>query len=80
MESERSLALKIIHNARLRHPDLPLVESFIYDAKDGNKAAKYLLHACKDGTTGGNFSQFVEDWKSLVSLCEWLPGMSPGIY
>jgi len=70
MESDKDLALRIIHDGKLGHPDLPLVERFLHDAKDGDKAAKYLLQACKDDATGVKFSRFVEDWKTLVKLCE----------
>jgi hypothetical protein len=36
MESDKALALRIIQQAKLGHPDLPLVESFLHDAIDGD--------------------------------------------
>jgi hypothetical protein len=70
MENDKTLALRMIHNANLSHPDLPLVESFLHDAVDGDQAARYLLHTCVDDMTGIKFSQFVEDWKALVKRCK----------
>ena len=70
MESHTDLALRIIRDGKLAHPDLQLVECFIHNAKDCDQAAMYLLQVCKDDTTGVKFSQFVDDWKVLVKLCE----------
>ena len=70
MEKDRDLALQTIHDGKLEHPDLAIVESFLLHAKDGEHAAKYLLQVCKDDTTGVKFYQFVKDWKALVKLCE----------
>lgn len=73
METNTTLALRIIHDAQLAqlaHPDLPLVESFLYDAIDGNQAALYLLRTCADDTAGTKLCQFVEDWKALVKQCK----------
>ena len=71
MEKDRDLALRIIHDGKLEHPDLAIVESFLHHAKDGEHAAKHLLQVCKDDTTGVKFSQFVKDWKALVKLCKF---------
>ncbi len=70
------LALAIIYGAKLKHPDLPLVECFIQDATDGDQAAKYLLRTCTNDLEGVKFSRFVNDWKALVKQCKHLPGLS----
>lgn len=69
-ETDKTLALRIINQAKLGHPDLPLVGSFLHDAIDGDQAARYLLQTCTDDTTGAKFSRFVEDWKALVKQCK----------
>jgi len=70
METNTTRALRIIHDAQLGHPDLPLVESFLYDAIDGDQAALYLLRTCANDTAGTKLCQFVEDWKALVKQSE----------
>lgn len=69
MENEIARARRLVQNAGLSHPDLPLVERFLCDAKDRSEAARYLLKVCDDDQTGTKFLKFVEDWKSLVKLC-----------
>ncbi|TVY15038.1 hypothetical protein LARI1_G007719 [Lachnellula arida] len=71
MESDQALALALVHGAKLGHPDLPLVECFLRDAKDADEAARYLLQTCADDTNGSKFTQFVEDWKTLVTTCRF---------
>ncbi|KAI9744760.1 MAG: hypothetical protein M1818_001685 [Claussenomyces sp. TS43310] len=66
LEGDKILAVHVIRRAKLRHPDLPLMGSFLYDAIDGDQAARYLLQMSEDDTTGIKFSRFVEDWKLLV--------------
>lgn len=72
MESNTALALRIVHNAELRHPDLPLMESFLYDAVDVDQAARYLLQTCANDTDGTKLNKFVEDWMALVKRCKCL--------
>ncbi|KAL5329524.1 hypothetical protein ACEPPN_003038 [Leptodophora sp. 'Broadleaf-Isolate-01'] len=67
MESDRTRVLRIARNAELVHPDLPLVEAFLNDAVDGERAAKYLLQTYAD-CSDVNFTRFVKDWRDLVNL------------
>jgi hypothetical protein len=61
MESNECKAFQIIHDAKLAHPESPLVQSFILDAKDCDAAARYLLQSCADDTHGVEFARFVQD-------------------
>lgn len=72
MESDRTRVLRIARNAELVHPDLPLVEAFLNDAVDGERAAKYLLQTYAD-CSDVNFTRFVKDWRDLVNLCKFQP-------
>jgi hypothetical protein len=71
MESEKACVLGLARNAELVHPHLPLVESFLNDAADGEKAAKYLLQAYAVDGASIDFTRFVNDWKDLVRLCRF---------
>lgn len=73
MESDKARALKIVRNAELVHPSFSLVEAFLYDAVDGDQAARYLLQTYADDGSDANFTRFVEDWKDLVRLCKFDP-------
>ena len=57
MESDKARALRIIRNAELEHPGLPLVEAFLSDAVDGDKAARYLLQTYADNGSDANFTR-----------------------
>ncbi|KAF4634077.1 hypothetical protein G7Y89_g4030 [Cudoniella acicularis] len=65
MESDKTFALRIVQDAKLAHPDLPLVEAFLHDAVDGEQAAKYLLQTCTGDATGANLSS-KSLWKILA--------------
>jgi hypothetical protein len=71
MESDKTRALQIAESAELAHPGLALVEAFLNDAVDGDKAARYLLHTYNDDD-GNNidFTRFLKDWKELVGHCK----------
>jgi hypothetical protein len=73
MESDKTRALRIVRNAELVHPGLPLVEAFLSDAVDGDQAARYLLQTYADNGSDANFTRFVKDWKDLVRLCKFYP-------
>jgi hypothetical protein len=73
MESDKTRALRIVRNAELVHPGLPLVEAFLNDAVDGDRAARYLLQTYADDGSDANFTRFVQDWKDLVRLCKFYP-------
>lgn len=72
MESDTAHASRIVQDAKLRHPDLPLVEIFLINAANPNHAASYLLRVCADDVEGIKFSQFVDDWKCLVNKCKFI--------
>ena len=72
-DSSKDRALRIVRNAQLVHPGLPLVEAFLNDAVDGERAARYLLQTYADEGSHVNFTQFGKDWKDLVRLCEFYP-------
>ena len=69
MESDKTRVLRIVRNADLRHPGLPLVEAFLNDAVDGDQAARYLLQTYADKGNDADFTRFVKDWTDLVRLC-----------
>lgn len=71
MESDKSRALRIVRNAGLVHPGLPLVEAFLNDAVDGEQAASYLLQEYVDNGSDAELTRFLKDWKDLVILCKF---------
>ncbi|THV44440.1 hypothetical protein BGAL_0642g00030 [Botrytis galanthina] len=68
MESDKSRALRIVRDAELVHPALPIVEAFLNDAVDGNRAARYLLETYAEDENDVDFTRFLRDWKDLVEL------------
>lgn len=73
MESDKACALRIVRNAELVHPGLPLAEAFLNDAVDGDQAARYLLQTYIHDGNNENLTKFLEDWKDLVRLCKYYP-------
>lgn len=73
MESDKTRALRIVRNAELVHPGLPLVEAFLNDAVDGTRLQDIC---CKHTPITGVMQtshDFVKDWKDLVRLCKFYP-------
>ncbi|KAF7957508.1 hypothetical protein EAE96_003085 [Botrytis aclada] len=68
MESDKTRTLGIVRNAELVHPALPIVEAFLNDAVDGDRAARYLLEIYADDENDVDFTRFLRDWKDLVRL------------
>jgi len=58
----------LITKSGFKYPDDSLLQTFLRDAVDEELAASYLLQKCSNSTV----EQFLEDWKSLLSLCKYL--------
>jgi hypothetical protein len=71
--SNHETALAAIRQASLKHPDGPLLESFINDAVDRDRAAAFLLkrlsHDNSTNTTESNIGAFLCDWKRTITIC-----------
>ncbi|CAD6439539.1 2cd55bae-526d-4b9d-80b1-1076a0a5dd3d-CDS [Sclerotinia trifoliorum] len=73
MESDKNRVLRIVRNAGLAHPSLPLVEAFLNDTVDGDQAARYLLETYAIDGVHVDFVRFRKDWKDLVRRCMFYP-------
>jgi hypothetical protein len=66
-------ALAAICEARLRHPDGPLLKTFIDDAADRDRAAAFLLKRwSRDNVTNiseANIVTFLSEWKRTIAMC-----------
>ncbi|KAL2198299.1 hypothetical protein P885DRAFT_1362, partial [Corynascus similis CBS 632.67] len=69
--SDYEAALAAIRQPGLKHPDVPLLESFIDDSVDRDRAAAFLLERLSrdTNTSEHNIGVFLADWKRTVSLC-----------
>ncbi|KAH7370215.1 hypothetical protein BKA65DRAFT_385634, partial [Rhexocercosporidium sp. MPI-PUGE-AT-0058] len=65
MESDRDRALRILQDADLAHPSIPLLETFLNDAVDGDQAARYLLETYADGKGDTDFTNYLGTGKIL---------------
>jgi hypothetical protein len=64
------LALAAIRDADLPHPDGELLECFIDQAVDPEKAASYLLEKCPTDQHHAGLTAFLSEWIELVSACK----------
>jgi hypothetical protein len=73
--SDYETALAAIRQASLKHPDGPLLESFVDDAVDRDRAAAFLLERLRcdndtdTDTSKSNIVAFVSDWKRTITMC-----------
>jgi hypothetical protein len=67
-------ALSVIRAARLPHPRGVLVESFVTEAADPDRAARHLLNRIAPEGEGSDVAAcldaFCSDWRQLVTTCE----------
>jgi hypothetical protein len=71
--SDYEAALAAIREARLRHPDGPLLKTFIDDAADHDGAAAFLLKRLSrdngTNTSESNIVTFLSEWKRTIAMC-----------
>lgn len=68
--SSYELALDVIRNAELVHPDGPLLESFLENAADSDKAASQMMQrVSRDENKLSGLTEFLRDWKLVTCEC-----------
>ncbi|KAK4243150.1 hypothetical protein C7999DRAFT_18461, partial [Corynascus novoguineensis] len=69
--SDYEAALAAIRQPSLKHPDGPLLESFIDDSVDRDRAAAFLLERLSrdTNTSEPNIGAFLADWKRTIAMC-----------
>jgi hypothetical protein len=65
-------ARNILRDARLEHPNTLLIEVFLDYAVDPQKASEYLVRRCAHNFDCTELGKFLEDWKALVEMCQFL--------
>ncbi|SPQ21779.1 a4c82a13-a3d1-47be-8447-19bb477f167b [Thermothielavioides terrestris] len=60
-------ALAAIRDADLPHPHGPLLEAFVHEFVDNERAASYLLQRCSADPGSGGLTAFLTDWIELIS-------------
>lgn len=71
-------ALGAIRAAKLPHPHGGLLESFITEAADCDRAAEYVLdRLASEGDQTGTIQALCADWSRLVAYCE--TALSPSL-
>jgi hypothetical protein len=63
-------ALAAIRDADLPHPHGPLLEAFVHEFVDNERAASYLLQRCSADPGSGGLTAFLTDWIELISACK----------
>lgn len=73
--SDHETALAITGKADLAHPDGPLLESFLDDFVDRDRAAAFMLKRLSraTNTSKSDLQVFLADWKCAISMCNVLP-------
>lgn len=72
--SSYELALDAIRMAELAHPDGPLLESFLENAADSEKAASHIMQIVSEvGDQLSGLTEFLRDWKLVTCECRIRP-------
>ncbi|KAK3290932.1 kinase-like domain-containing protein [Chaetomium fimeti] len=66
-QSDYEAALAAIRESGLEHPDGPLLESFVEQFADHDRAAAYLLNL-NTNTHMPDLRAFVEEWKRIIAI------------
>lgn len=64
--SNYEAALVAIRESGLKHPDGRLLESFVEDSANHDRAAAYLLSTSAQTP---DLRAFVEEWKRIIAMC-----------
>jgi hypothetical protein len=69
--SDYGFALAAIRQSDLKHPDGPLLESFIDDCFDRDRATAFLRMRLsrEDKTPELNLRTFLAEWKRTIAIC-----------
>ncbi|KAK4132067.1 hypothetical protein BT67DRAFT_134483 [Trichocladium antarcticum] len=60
-------ALVAIRESGLKHPDGQLLESFVEESADHDRAAAYLLNT---STHTPDLRAFLVEWKHIIAMCK----------
>ncbi|KAH6649357.1 hypothetical protein F5144DRAFT_468953, partial [Chaetomium tenue] len=66
-QSHYEAALTAIRTSGLEHPDGQLLESFVEESADRDRAAAYLLTA---NSNTPDLKAFLAKWKRVIAICK----------
>ena len=67
--SDYEAALVAIRESGLKHPDGRLLESFVENSANHDRAAAYLLNRVSTSTHTPDLGAFLAEWKRIIAMC-----------